>query len=83
MARSTLIEGLKAAVRHARGDETQATSYTVMVRRIDDDALKRLWSTRLPDKELAARLGHHRSVIRRRAAKLGLKPRRVIWTESE
>ena len=50
-------------------------------RKVDDDELRRLWPTRLSDKELAARLGHHRSVIRRRADTLGLQPRRLIWNE--
>lgn len=31
MARSKVIEGLKAAVRHARGDKSQSTTYVVMV----------------------------------------------------
>ncbi len=51
------------------------------MRRVDDAELERLWPTRLPDKELAARLGHHRSVVRRRAAALGLSPRRLIWSQ--
>jgi hypothetical protein len=50
------------------------------VRRVDDEALRRLWPTRLPDKELAARLGHDRGTLRRRAAALGLPTsRRAIW----
>lgn len=31
MARSKIIEGLKSAVRHARGDASQATTYFVEV----------------------------------------------------
>jgi pyrroloquinoline quinone (PQQ) biosynthesis protein C len=53
------------------------------MRRVNDDELRRLWPTRLPDKEIAARLGHHRSVVRRRAKQLGLKPRRIVWSEVE
>lgn len=51
-----------------------------MSKRIDDNLLKKLWPTRLPDKELARRLGKHRGVLRRRAARLGLPLRRVIWS---
>jgi hypothetical protein len=50
------------------------------VRYVNDDLLRLLWPTRLSDKELAARLGHHRSVVRRRAVRLGLKPRREVWS---
>ena len=52
------------------------------MRRVNDKELRHLWSTRLSDKEIAARLGHHLGVIRRRAGVLGLKPRRIIWQES-
>lgn len=52
-------------------------------RRVDDEELKRLWPTRLPDKELAARLGHHRGVVRRRARQLGLRPRLEVWSHQE
>lgn len=47
----------------------------VAKKKIDDDALRRLWPTGLPDKHLEERLGHHRGVLRRRAAALGLPPR--------
>lgn len=51
-------------------------------RRINDTELKRLWPTRISDKELAARMGHHRGSLRRRAEKLGLpKSRRLIWND--
>jgi hypothetical protein len=50
---------------------------------IDDEKLKRLWPTRVGDKLLAEQLGHHRGVVRRRAAALGLKPRRVIWNSDQ
>lgn len=49
--------------------------------KVDCELLIKLWPTRLPDKELAARLNRHRSVIRRQAELLGLKPRRVVWSE--
>lgn len=52
------------------------------VRRVNDDELRRLWPSRLSDKEIAARLGHHRSVVRRRAARIGLRPRRLVWQEA-
>lgn len=45
---------------------------------IDDEALRKLWFSALPDKIIAARLGHHRGVLRRRAVKLGLPLRTVI-----
>lgn len=45
-------------------------------KRIDDEALRKLWFTPLPDKIIAARLGHHRGVLRRRAIKLGLPSQR-------
>ena len=51
-------------------------------RRVNDEELRRLWPTRLSDKEIAARLGHHRSVVRRRAQTIGLKPRRIVWQET-
>lgn len=53
------------------------------MKRVNDDELRRLWPTRLSDKEIASRLGHHRSVIRRRAENLGLKPRRIVWAEQD
>lgn len=49
-------------------------------RRIDDAVLRKLWFSRLPDKVVAARMGHHRGVLRRKAIKLGFPPRRVIWS---
>lgn len=53
-------------------------------RRIDDEQLIRLWPTRLSDDELAARLGHGRGAIRRRAEALGLPHhRRAIWAQAE
>lgn len=50
-------------------------------RPIDVDKLRRLWPTRLPDKEIAARMGHGIGAIRRRAAQIGLRRRREIWAE--
>lgn len=52
-------------------------------RRVNDEELRRLWPTKLSDKAIAQRLGHHRSVIRRRAETLGLRPRREIWAAEE
>jgi hypothetical protein len=49
-------------------------------KRINEALLQRLWPTRLADKELAARLGHGRGHVRRVAQRLGLAPRRVIWS---
>jgi hypothetical protein len=49
-------------------------------RKIRDDDLRQLWPMRLPDKEIAARMGHSIGAIRRRARQLGLAPRRVIWS---
>jgi pyrroloquinoline quinone (PQQ) biosynthesis protein C len=49
-------------------------------KKIDDDMLKRLWPSRLSDKEIAERMGHHRGVLRRRAAAIGLPTRRAIWS---
>lgn len=51
------------------------------MKRVNDERLRKLWATRLSGKELAARLGHHRGVIYRRAAKLGLPKRREIWAK--
>lgn len=45
---------------------------------VDDTELCRLWMMGLQDKEIAARMGHHRSVIRRRAEQLGMPPLRQI-----
>lgn len=42
MARSKVIEGLKSAVRHARGDKSQATTYTVMV---EGRSIRQAWRT--------------------------------------
>lgn len=48
--------------------------------KIDDAKLKRLWGSRLSDIDLAKAMGHHRSVLRRRAMKLGLpSSRRELW----
>jgi hypothetical protein len=50
--------------------------------RVDDETLKKFWPTAMTDKEMAARLGHHRSVLRRAAERLGLPPRRFArWRE--
>ncbi len=48
-------------------------------RKVDDLKLMELWYSRIPDEEMAARMDHNRGVLRRRAKKLGLKPRREIW----
>jgi hypothetical protein len=48
-------------------------------RRVDDEKLKALWPSRLPDKLLAERMGHSRGTIRRRAKALGLPIRRALW----
>lgn len=45
--------------------------------RIDDDMLRRLWVTPLPDKVLAEKLGCARGSLRRRAETIGLPPRRI------
>jgi hypothetical protein len=46
----------------------------------DDAKLTKLWFSRIGDDELAFRMGRHRSVVRRRAEKIGLpSSRRVIW----
>lgn len=50
----------------------QKSSRTVVCKRVDDAELRRLWMIGLPEKEIAARLGHHRSVVRRRAATMHL-----------
>ncbi len=52
-------------------------------RRVDDDALKRLWPSDKTDKELAEYLGHHRSTIRSAADRLGLPPRRFARQKQE
>ena len=75
MYRRDVIERLKAEKR------TLSRHPRSSMNRVNDDELRRLWPTRLPDKELAARLGHDRGVIRRRAKTIGLKPRRVVWRE--
>lgn len=50
---------------------------------IDDAKLRRLWPSRLTEAEIAKQLGHHRSVLRRRAVKIGLpSSRRTLWAES-
>jgi hypothetical protein len=52
------------------------------MKRVNDDLLRKLWATKLSDKELAERMGHHRSVVRRRAAEIGLPTsRRAIWSK--
>ena len=48
-------------------------------RKIDEIALRKIWFSKLPDKIMAERLGHHRGVLRRRAMKLGLPLRREAW----
>ncbi len=53
------------------------------MRKINDDLLRELWSTALSDKEVAARLGHHRSIIWRRAETIGLKSRQIARAERE
>ena len=47
--------------------------------RVDDEKLKLLWPSRLPDKVLAAKMGHDRGTLHRRARALGLPYRRNIW----
>lgn len=50
--------------------------------RIDDAKLKRLWGSRMSDNALAKTMGHHRSVLRRRAIKIGLpSSRREMWAK--
>lgn len=50
-------------------------------KRVNDDLLRKLWPSHLSDKELAEAMGHHRSVIRRRAEAIGLpSSRRSIWS---
>lgn len=51
--------------------------------KIDDTKLKRLWGSRMSDCDLAKAMGHHRSVLRRRAIKLGMpSSRREIWART-
>lgn len=45
---------------------------------VDDAELTRLWMAGVSEKEMAARLGHHRSVIRRRAAAIGMPPLQIV-----
>ncbi len=45
--------------------------------------LRRLWATKLGDKEIAARLARTRGCMRRKAEQIGLRPRRLIWAEQE
>lgn len=52
-------------------------------RKVDDLKLMQLWYSRIPDREMAACMGHDRGVLRRRAKHLGLPPRRVIWAMQE
>jgi hypothetical protein len=49
---------------------------------IDDAKLRRLWSSRISDCDLAKMLGCHPWTVRRRAMKLGLRLRRKIWAET-
>jgi hypothetical protein len=50
--------------------------------RADDDRLRRLWASLLSDQELAAAVERHRSVVRRRAAEIGLPTsRRALWSQ--
>lgn len=48
-------------------------------RRIDDLELMRLWYSRIPDEQMAEKMDHNRGVLRRRAKRLGLRPRKEIW----
>ena len=45
--------------------------------RVNDTLLRKLWPTAMTDKEMAARMGHHRGVLHRRAAAIQLPPRRI------
>lgn len=49
---------------------------------INDDMLKRLWITRLTEREIAGMMGHRPYTLRRRAIKIGLpRSRRKMWKE--
>jgi transcriptional regulator of acetoin/glycerol metabolism len=61
--------------------ETTERSQARAPRRINDALLRHLWPSRLPDKELAHRLGHDRSTLYRRARKIGLPNRRTLWAK--
>jgi hypothetical protein len=50
-------------------------------KKIDDAELQRLWKSHMPERLIAEKMGHHRSVLRRRAIKLGLPARREIWSQ--
>lgn len=52
-------------------------------RMIDDLRLMELWYSWISDDEMAALMDHSRGVLRRRAKRLGLKPRREIRAMKE
>lgn len=51
--------------------------------KIDDDLLRKLWPSRLPDKVLVERMNHTRGALYRRAKTIGLERRRDIWAKEE
>lgn len=62
---------------------TKINRHFARKKKIDDTRLKKLWGSRMSDADLAKMLGHHRSTLRRRAAKLGLpSSRRSLWEAS-
>ncbi len=49
-------------------------------KKINDALLRKLWPTRMTEQRIAILMKHPRSVLRRRALKLGLQTRRrEIW----
>lgn len=46
---------------------------------INEEILKVLWYSNFSGSEISARMGHHNSVLRRKAAAMGLPLRRFIW----
>lgn len=52
-------------------------------RRIDDLELMKLWYSKIPDAEMAEKMDHNRGALRRRAKRLGLRPRRELWAIQE
>jgi hypothetical protein len=59
---------------------TKITRHYAKKKKVDDAKLRRLWPSRLSDKELVKQLGHHTWTLRRRAIKLGLpSSRRELW----
>jgi hypothetical protein len=49
---------------------------------IDDGMLRRLWATKMTEREIAAKMGHRPYTLRRRAIKLGLpRSRRKMWEQ--